>query len=141
MRRAFPFAAFLALAFQASGEWYAIDRTKGTGTEKIEDGHLVVRVPIRVLDLKVVAVILRETNDYLGKYVIEATLDKQRDSGNGYYLAFGQTVIHDIKTRGDKWAMGFDSLELARECLNYLQKHHKLDPSHVRDTTKTRAQF
>jgi hypothetical protein len=126
----------LVVAVTANAEWYAIGRGDAKPTEKVEGEKLVHRVPVRKIDLHVIAIILRKDTDDAGRFWLEATLQTQRDSGDGYLLAFDDVVLGEIKTRGDKWAIGFDSLQLARRCFQHLRGLHKLDQAHARDTTK-----
>jgi hypothetical protein len=136
MRHALSVFAFLVLAFHARAEWYAIGRNDAKQTETIEGGELVSRLPVRKIDLHVTALILRKDTEDAGRFWLEATLQTQRGSGDGYLLVLGDVVLGEIKTRGDKWAIGFDSIELARRCFQHLRELHKLDEAHARDATK-----
>ena len=129
--------AFLALAFPSItlADWYAIYGAPTTMI-RIQEHGKSIELPVRKLDLRVTALVLRPDTEDPKHYWLEATLSEQRDSGDGYLLAFGDAVLGDIKTRGDKWAIGFDSLELAWRCFQHLRKLHKLDEAHARDATK-----
>ena len=131
-------SVFVCFIFESHvrGEWYAIGRHGSKTSEKIEGGELVSRVPVRKIDLQVTALVLRKDTEDTGRYWLEATLLTQRDSGDGYLLAFDDIILAEIKTRGDKWAVSFDSLELARRCFQHLRKLHKLDKTQAQDATQ-----
>ena len=131
---------FLVGGVTADAEWYAIGRGGAKTTQKVEGGELIVRAPVKKIDLPVTAVILRKDTDDAGRFWLEATLLTQRDSGDGYILAFEDVVLSEIKTRGDKWAIGFDSLELARRGFRHLRELHKLEKAQARDTTNASAE-
>jgi hypothetical protein len=93
-------------------------------------------VPLYKLDLQVTELVLRRDTERAGYYWLEATLTEWRDSGGGYLLMLDDVVLHEIYTRGDKWAVGFESLAVARRFLEHLRKLHNLKPERVRDATK-----
>lgn len=136
MTRVTPIVAFLGLALQASGEWYEVGRERATITVRVTEPDKSFDVPVRKLDLRVTAIILRRDTEDATHYWIEATLKEQRDSGDGYLLAFDDVVLRTIYTRGNKWAIGFSSLHDARRCFQHLRKLHRLDSDHARDATK-----
>lgn len=128
--------AALLLAFQARAEWYAVGHEGATTTIRIEEHGKSSKVPVRKLNLKVTALVLRHDTENVDRYWVEATLAEQRDSGDGYLLAFGDVVLSEIRTRGNKWAIGFTSLHDARRCFRHLRKLHRLDSERARDATK-----
>jgi len=136
MRHAIPIVAFLAVALQARAEWYAVGYEGATTTIRIDERGKSAKVPVRKLDLQVTALVLRRDTESADRYWVEATLAKPRDSGDGYLLAFGDVVLGEIYTRGNKWAIGFTSLDYARRCFQHLRELHQLDSEHARDATK-----
>lgn len=137
MTRLLPIIAIAIPGFPSisAAEWYAI-QGKPTTTIRVKEHGKSAEIPVRKLDLRVTALVLRRDTERAGYYWLEATLPEQRDSGAGYLLAFDDVVLGDIKTRGDKWAIGFDSLDLARRCFQHLRALHKLDEALARDATK-----
>ena len=136
MTRAIPIVACLSLALQASGDWYAVGREGATTTIRITEHGKSLDVPARKLALRVTALVLRRDTESADRYWVEATLAEQRDSGDGYLLAFGDVVLGTIYTRGNKWAIGFTSLDNGRRCFQHLRELHRLDSDHARDATK-----
>jgi hypothetical protein len=138
MSRVSSIIALLALALPSVSlaEWYAI-RGEPTTTLRIQDNGKSIQVPVRKFDPRVTDLILRPDSEDAKRYWVEVTLVQWLDSGDGYLLAFGDVVLGEIYTRGDKWAIGFTSLDKARRCFQHLSKLHKLDADHARDTTKT----
>ena len=137
MSRVSSTIALLALALPSVtlAEWYAI-RGEPATTLHIQENGKSIQVPVRKLDLRVTDLVLRPDTEDAKRYWVEATLVQWRDSGGGYLLAFGDVVLGDIYTRGNKWAIGFTSLDEARRCFQHLRKLHKLDAGHARDATK-----
>jgi hypothetical protein len=86
--------------------------------------------------LQVTELVLRRDTERADYYWLEATLTEQRDSGDGYLLMLDDVILGTIYTRGNKWAVGFTSLDLARRCFQHLRELHKLTPKRVHDTTK-----
>lgn len=121
----------------SAAEWYSI---RGTGkpakTIRGEAHGKTFELPLYKLDLQATALVLRRDTERADYYWLETTLTEQRDSGDGYFLAFGDVVLGEIYTRGNKWAIGFTSIDDARRCFRHLRELHRLDADHARDTTK-----
>ena len=130
--------AVFGLPGVVTAEWYS---GRGSGlpdkTFPIEVDGKTQQMPLYKLDLKVTELVLRRDTERADYYWLETTLAEFRDSGSGYLLILDDVVLHEIYTRGNKWAVGFESLDLARRFLEHLQKLHRLPPPQVRDATKT----
>ena len=87
------------------------------------------------VNLQVTDLVLRRDSERADYYWLEATLTEFRDS-DVYLLMLDDLMLGQIYTRGNKWAVGFESRDLGRRCLEHLRKLHKLKPEHVRDATK-----
>jgi hypothetical protein len=125
----------LTLPSVAFAEWYSI-RGEPTTTIRIQDKGKSIQVPVRKFDPRVADLILRPDTEDAKRYWVEVTLVQWLDSGSGYLLAFGDVVLGAIYTRGNKWAIGFTSLNEARRCFLHLRKLHQLNSDHARDATK-----
>lgn len=138
MRRFRSIIAIAALGFPGSSaaEWLT---GRGSGkpakTITVEVGGKSHQLPFYKFDLQVTELVLRRDTEKSDYYWLEATLTEYRDS-NLYYLMLDDAILGEIYTRGNKWAVGFESLDLARPCLEHLRKLHKLKPEQVRDATK-----
>lgn len=139
MRRLLPAIAVatLGLSGTVAAEWYSF---RGSGrpdmTFPIEADGKTNQIPLYKFDLQVTELVLRQDTDCADYYWLEATLTQWCDSGDGYLLILDDLTLGEIYTRGNKWAIGFESLDLGRRCIEHLRKLHNLKPEQVRDATK-----
>lgn len=120
----------------SNAEWFTVygsGKPAKTITMKLNGGSR--RLPLYEAKLQVTDLILRRDNERAGYYWLEATLTEIRDS-DVYLFTLDDNEPLRVYTRGDKWAVGFESLDLARRALDHLKKLHKLKLEHVRDATK-----
>jgi hypothetical protein len=128
------------LTVPSAAEWYFIQGNSPTSIRLQVDGRST-RVSVRKVDLPVSALILRTDTERADWYWLEVSLPDTRDSDAHMLVIDGRAVgevytAGQVYTRGNKWAIGFISLEQARRSFNYLRKLHRLDAQHARDATK-----
>jgi hypothetical protein len=127
----------IALPSIATAEWFTVYGT-GKPAKIIRGEHRgkPFSVGVYKVDLQATELVLRRDTERADYYWVEATLTRQRDSGDGYMLLLDGIETGTIYTRGPKWAVGFDSINDARRCFAHLRKLHRLDTGHARDATK-----
>ena len=128
------------LTVTCPAKWYFIQRSSPKSI-RLQVDNKTMQVPVRKVDLPVSALILRTDTERADCYWLEVTLPDTRDSDAHMLVIDGRAVgevytAGQVYTRGNKWAIGFISLEQARRSFNYLRKLHRLDAQHARDATK-----
>lgn len=122
----------------ATAEWIALyghEPEPSTTIRVAFDGGKILQIPLRRFDLRATALVLRRDTERADYFWLEVEMPQTIDS-DGYLLVIHGHFVGQIYTRGNKWAIGFDSIEKARCCLEYLREFHHLDSQHVRDATK-----
>ncbi len=138
MRRLLPAIAVIVLGYPgiSAAEWLT---GRGSGkpakTITVEVDGKPHQLQFYKFDLQVTDLVLRRDTEKSDYYWLEATLTEYRDS-DLYSLMLDDLMLGQIYTRGNKWAVGFESLDLGRRCLEHLRTLHNLKPEHVRDATK-----
>jgi hypothetical protein len=124
----------------SAAEWYFCDGESPT-TIRLHVGEQSMPIAVRKVDLPVSAVVLRRDSERVDWYWLEVTLPETRDSDGHMLVIDGRAVGQipepgQVYTRGNRWAIGFISLEQARRCFDYLRNFHRLDAAHAHDATK-----